>query len=74
MKAVQINKTGGTEVLEMVTSDVAEIITKSVKVQTIGIGSGINCDGQVLVILDMPDGQKEVGIQEVHILCSPLQS
>ena len=40
-------------VLEMVTSDVAEIITKSVKVPTIGIGSGINCDGQVLVVHDM---------------------
>ena len=40
-------------VLEMVTSDVTEIITKSVKVPTIGIGSGINCDGQVLVVHDM---------------------
>ncbi len=40
-------------VLEMVTSDVAEIITKSIKVPTIGIGSGINCDGQVLVVHDM---------------------
>ena len=40
-------------VFEMVTSDVAKIITKSVKVPTIGIGSGINCDGQVLVVHDM---------------------
>jgi len=40
-------------VLEMVTSNVTEIITKSVKVPTIGIGSGIDCDGQVLVIHDM---------------------
>ncbi len=40
-------------VFEMVTSDVAEIITKSVKVPTIGIGSGINCDGQVLVVHDL---------------------
>ena len=40
-------------VLEMVTSNVTEIITKSVKVPTIGIGSGINCDGQVLVVHDM---------------------
>ena len=37
----------------MVTNDVTEIITKMVKVPTIGIGSGINCDGQVLVIHDM---------------------
>ena len=40
-------------VLEMVTSNVTEIITKSVKVPTIGIGSGRDCDGQVLVIHDM---------------------
>ena len=40
-------------VLEMVTSDVTKIITKSVKVPTIGIGSGIDCDGQVLVVHDM---------------------
>ena len=40
-------------VFEMVTSNVAKIITESVKVPTIGIGSGINCDGQVLVVHDM---------------------
>ena len=40
-------------VLEMVTSNVTEIITKNVKIPTIGIGSGINCDGQVLVVHDM---------------------
>ena len=40
-------------VFEMVTSDVAKIITKNVKVPTIGIGSGIDCDGQVLVVHDM---------------------
>ena len=40
-------------VLEMVTSDVTKIITKNVTVPTIGIGSGKDCDGQVLVIHDM---------------------
>jgi 3-methyl-2-oxobutanoate hydroxymethyltransferase len=39
--------------LEMVTSEVAKIISESVTVPTIGIGSGKNCDGQVLVIHDM---------------------
>lgn len=39
--------------LEMVTSEVAKIISESVSVPTIGIGSGKNCNGQVLVIHDM---------------------
>jgi len=39
--------------LEMVTSEVAKIISDSISVPTIGIGSGKNCDGQVLVIHDM---------------------
>jgi len=39
--------------LEMVSHEVAEIISKSISVPTIGIGSGKNCDGQVLVIHDM---------------------
>ena len=40
-------------VLEMVTNEVAEIITKNLSIPTIGIGSGSACDGQVLVIHDM---------------------
>jgi 3-methyl-2-oxobutanoate hydroxymethyltransferase len=40
-------------VLEMVTSEIAHEITNSVTVPTIGIGSGPNCDGQVLVLHDM---------------------
>lgn len=39
--------------LEMVTSEVAKIISESISVPTIGIGSGAGCDGQVLVIHDM---------------------
>ncbi len=39
--------------LEMVTHEVAKIISESISVPTIGIGSGKNCDGQVLVIHDM---------------------
>ena len=34
-------------VLEMVTDEVTEIISKSTAVPVIGIGSGNNCDGQV---------------------------
>jgi len=39
--------------LEMVTSEVAKIISETVHVPTIGIGSGPSCAGQVLVIHDM---------------------
>ena len=42
-----------TIVLEMVTSQVAKIITEKITVPTIGIGSGKDCDGQVLVVHDM---------------------
>ncbi len=40
-------------VLEQVTYEVAEIITNRLKIPTIGIGSGLVCDGQVLVIHDL---------------------
>ena len=39
--------------LEMVTSEVAKIISESVSIPTIGIGSGKHCDGQVLVVHDL---------------------
>lgn len=40
-------------VLEMVTLEVAELVSKNLKIPTIGIGSGPHCDGQVLVLHDM---------------------
>jgi 3-methyl-2-oxobutanoate hydroxymethyltransferase len=40
-------------VLEMVASEVAEIISKNVSIPVIGIGAGCGCDGQVLVLHDM---------------------
>lgn len=40
-------------VLECVPDKIAELITKQIKIPTIGIGAGVNCDGQVLVIYDM---------------------
>ena len=39
--------------LEMVCSEVAQIISETVSVPIIGIGSGVNCDGQVLVVQDL---------------------
>lgn len=40
-------------VLECVPDKIAEMITKKLKIPTIGIGAGINCDGQVLVTHDL---------------------
>lgn len=39
--------------LEMITQEVAKIITESINIPTIGIGSGPDCDGQVLVFHDV---------------------
>ena len=39
-------------VLECVPDKIAEMITKKIKIPTIGIGAGIHCDGQVLVTHD----------------------
>lgn len=40
-------------VLEKIPAKLALEVTKTVKIPTIGIGAGSNCDGQVLVINDM---------------------
>ena len=39
--------------LEMVSHEVAEIISETIRVPTIGIGSGVGCNGQVLVVQDL---------------------
>ena len=40
-------------VLELVPSELAKSITKSLSIPTIGIGAGQSCDGQVLVLQDL---------------------
>jgi len=40
-------------VLEMVPGDVAKRVTAELQIPTIGIGAGVDCDGQVLVWQDM---------------------
>ncbi|MFQ6134743.1 MAG: 3-methyl-2-oxobutanoate hydroxymethyltransferase [Nitrososphaerales archaeon] len=40
-------------VLEMVTSEVAKLVTEQLSIPTIGIGSGPFCDGQIVVLHDI---------------------
>lgn len=40
-------------VLEKIPADLAARVTKTLKIPTIGIGAGPNCDGQILVYADM---------------------
>ncbi|MGE5430223.1 MAG: 3-methyl-2-oxobutanoate hydroxymethyltransferase [Syntrophomonadaceae bacterium] len=40
-------------VLEKIPADLAQKITESVSIPTIGIGAGLHCDGQILVTPDM---------------------
>jgi 3-methyl-2-oxobutanoate hydroxymethyltransferase len=40
-------------VLEAIPSALGEAVTQLVKIPTIGIGAGLNCSGQVLVLHDM---------------------
>jgi 3-methyl-2-oxobutanoate hydroxymethyltransferase len=40
-------------VLELIAPKVADEITRSIQIPTIGIGSGKDCDGQILVFHDL---------------------
>lgn len=40
-------------VLECVPEKLSKLITESISIPTIGIGAGVNCDGQILVYQDM---------------------
>ena len=52
--AVRLEKAGAFAlVLEKIPADLAVEVTRSVSIPTIGIGAGMSCDGQVLVINDM---------------------
>lgn len=40
-------------VLECIPASIADKITRTIEVPTIGIGAGVNCDGQILVVNDL---------------------
>lgn len=70
-QAIKLEKVGVSMiVLECVTPEVATEITSTVNVPTIGIGSGTNVDGQVLVINDLL-GQSD---QAPPKFCSPVKN
>ena len=53
-EAKNIEKAGAFSiVLECINSEASKLITNSLKIPTIGIGSSNNCDGQILVTDDM---------------------
>lgn len=52
--AIAVEKAGAfAVVLECVPSKLAKIITSKLSIPTIGIGAGVDCDGQILVYQDM---------------------
>ena len=53
-EAKSIEKAGAFSiVLECISPKAAKLITKNLQIPTIGIGSSVNCDGQILVTDDM---------------------
>ena len=53
-EALSIQKAGAFSiVLECLSSEASKLITKNLKIPTIGIGSSSFCDGQILVTDDM---------------------
>jgi 3-methyl-2-oxobutanoate hydroxymethyltransferase len=52
--ALAIDRAGAfAMVIECVPAELAEKITKAVRIPTVGIGAGAGCDGQILVVHDM---------------------
>ena len=48
-------------VLECIETSLAKLITKEIKIPTIGIGASNNCDGQILVLDDL------IGLNNINV-------
>jgi len=76
-EAKQLEQSGaGMIVLEAIPSPLAAEITRSVRVPTIGIGAGVDCSGQVLVLHDMLDiypGKKAKFVKNYMRLAGTIQ-
>lgn len=60
--ALEVESAGAfSVVLEGIPSDISEKITKALTIPTIGIGAGLQCDGQILVLHDL------LGLNERHV-------
>jgi len=87
-EAIAIEKAGAFSiVLEHIPAELAQTITNTLSITTIGIGAGIHCDGQVLVtadVLGLSDWQppfakryanlREQGLQAVQQFCEDVRS
>mgnify|MGYP001337526089 CR=1 FL=1 len=70
-QAQQIQEAGASLiVLECITPSVSKVISQNLKIPTIGIGSGEDTDGQVLVINDLLGA----GPQEPPSFCKPIKN
>jgi 3-methyl-2-oxobutanoate hydroxymethyltransferase len=60
--ALEVESAGAfSVVLEGIPSHISEKITKALSIPTIGIGAGLQCDGQILVLHDL------LGLNEGHV-------
>lgn len=87
-EAIAIEKAGAFSiVLEHIPAELAQTITNTLSITTIGIGAGIHCDGQVLVtadVLGLSDWQppfakryanlREQGLQAAQQFCEDVRS
>lgn len=53
-------------ILEKIPAELAKEVTESLNIPTIGIGAGVHCDGQILVLTDMLGFDSEINFRFVR--------